>query len=258
MSPDMANGEVPGTQYGFSDSGWMKAKLFDAWFRKQFLRYAPASRPLILVLDGHSSHYCPDTLKLAAENGVIIFTLPPNTTHLTQPLDKGVFGPFKIHWKRVCHDYQVSHPGRVVNDYNFCTLFSKAWIESMTCVNIVSGFSTTGVYPVNRDAIQLPGSSRTTEGIAAPCQLFTPFKRDPDDGLFSSSDISPAPTVNVAKRLNSFSDIVNQPTPKLAPRRIRPDSDGVMTGIELRQKAVAQTPKRGLKTPVCSSIGNVT
>ena len=62
MSPDMAIAEVPGTQYGFSDSGWMQAKLFDSWFRKHFMRYAPASRPLLLLLDGHSSHYCPDTI----------------------------------------------------------------------------------------------------------------------------------------------------------------------------------------------------
>ena len=145
----------------------MKAKLFNSWFRKQFMLYAPASRPLLLLLDGHSSHYCPDTIKLAAENGIIIFTLPPNTTHLTQPLDKGVFGPFKTHWKRVCHDFQVSHPGRVVNHYNFCSLFSKAWIKSMTCVNIMAGFGTTGV---NRDAIlsALPGESRLSEGIIVP------------------------------------------------------------------------------------------
>ena len=146
MSPDMAVGEIPGTQYGFSDSGWMMSKLFDSWFRKHFMRYAPVSRPLLLLLDGHSSHYCPDTLKLAAENDIIILALPPNTTHLTQPLDKGVFGPFKTHWKRVCHDFQVSHPGHIVNYYNFCSLFSKAWIESMTSVNIMAGFETTGIY----------------------------------------------------------------------------------------------------------------
>ena len=45
MSPEMAVGEIPGTQYGFSDSGWMKAKLFDSWFRKHFMRYIPASQP---------------------------------------------------------------------------------------------------------------------------------------------------------------------------------------------------------------------
>ena len=128
MTAEMAIGEIPGTQYGFSENGWTNSILFDSWFKKQFMRYAPASRPLILFLDGHSSHYCPDTINLAADNGIIIFTLPPNTTHLTQPLNKGVFGPFKQHWRRVCHDFKISHPGQVINDYNFCRLFSKAWI----------------------------------------------------------------------------------------------------------------------------------
>ena len=120
MTAEMAIGEIPGTQYGFSENGWTNRILFDSWFKKQFMRYAPASRPLILFLDGHSSHYCPDTIKLAADNGIIIFTFPPNTTHLTQPLDKGVFGPFKQHWRRVCHDFKIGHPGQVINDYNFC------------------------------------------------------------------------------------------------------------------------------------------
>ena len=113
MSPDMAVGELPGTEYGLSEKGWMNGDLFRAWFRKIFLRYAPASRPILLLLDGLSSHYNPDTIKMATENEVIIFTLPPNTTHITQPLDKGVFGPFKAHWKLVCHDYLLSHPGHV-------------------------------------------------------------------------------------------------------------------------------------------------
>ena len=177
----MAVGEIPGTQYGFSDSGWMKAKLFDSWFRKHFMRYIPASQPLLLLLDGHSSCYCHDTIQLAAENGIIIFVLPPNTTHLTQPLDKGVFGPFKLHWKRVCHDFQVSHPGQVVNRYNFCSLFNKAWIESMTCVNIMAGFETMGIYPVNQDVILavLPGEQRSSEGMIVPRSVFTPFKKSP-------------------------------------------------------------------------------
>ena len=156
ISVEMANGEIPGTQYGFSQNGWMQSNLFNSWLKKHFIRYAPASRPLLLLLDGHSSHYHLETIDFAAENGVV---LPPNTTHLTQPLDKGVFGPFYIHWKRVCHYFVISQPGKVVNEYNFCSLLSKAWLESMTTVNIVDGFQITGIYPVNREAIQLPGES---------------------------------------------------------------------------------------------------
>ena len=260
MSPDMAIGEVPGTQYGFSDSGWMQAKLFDSWFRKHFMRYAPASRPLLLLLDGHSSHYCPDTINLAAENGIIIFTLPPNTTHLTQPLDKGVFGPFKMHWKRVCHDFQVSHPGQVVNYYNFCSLFSKAWVESMTCINIVAGFKTTGVYPVNRDAIQLPGELKSTEGMMAPRPMFTPFKRAPEvDGLYTSADIPTQRRVDLLKR-PVCNVLTNQQTPKLKTQRIRPASDMVITSSEFRSKKgmtkadEVEKGSKGSRSPVKSEL----
>ena len=191
MAPDMATGEIPGTLYGFSDNGWINAHLFHKWFERQFLRYVPSSRPILLLLDGHSSHYCPDTLTLAAENGIIIFPLPPNTTHLTQPLDKGVFGPFKTYWRRVCHDFTVTHPGQVVNEYNFCQLFSKAWLESMTIGTIVGGFRTTGIYPLNRDAIQLPGETKVTDKYYnAPNLTFTPCKRIP---LSEISKINPHP-----------------------------------------------------------------
>ena len=35
--------------------------------------------------------YCPDTIRLAAKHQIILFALPPNTTHISQPLDKGCF-----------------------------------------------------------------------------------------------------------------------------------------------------------------------
>ena len=126
MTLNLTVGEVPGTVYGISDKGWMVQHLFKQWFERHFLRYAPAVRPLLLLLDGHSSHYCPETIPLASEEDVILFALPPNTTHLTQPLDKGVFGPCKIHWRRVCHDFRVSHLEQVVNIYNFICIHTAA------------------------------------------------------------------------------------------------------------------------------------
>lgn len=140
LSPELAKGEVPGTIYGLSKSGWMDMELFDVWFKRHFLRYAPAARPLLLLMDGHSSHFCLDTIYLAKEEGVILFVLPPNTTHLTQPLDKGIFGPLKIRWGEVCHVYLASHPGRVVTRYEFSELFSDAWLGTMTMRNIVASF----------------------------------------------------------------------------------------------------------------------
>ena len=83
-------GEIPGTIYGFSQSGWIDQDLFDKWFDKHFLQYAPAARPLLLLIDG-------GTIRKAAENKVVLFVLPPNTTHLrNSTLRQGVFWATKI------------------------------------------------------------------------------------------------------------------------------------------------------------------
>ena len=63
-------------------------EIFEDWFENHFLFHAPAARPFILLLDGHSSHYNINAIKLAAAARVMIFCLPPNTTHMLQPLDK--------------------------------------------------------------------------------------------------------------------------------------------------------------------------
>ena len=156
-------GEVPGTFYGLSDNGWMTAELFDQWFAHHFLLYAPSARPLLLLLDGHSSHFCPDFVRKAAQEDVIAFTIPPNTTHLTQPLDKGCFGPLKQKWKEVCHDFLVKNPGKVVTQFDFSQLLSSAWLMAMSMPNVINVFRTTGIYPVDRDKIQLPEQKLTPD-----------------------------------------------------------------------------------------------
>lgn len=107
-------------------------------------------------MDGHSCHYCPSTIRLAAQEQVILFALPPNTTHLSQPLDKGCFGPLKMAWREECHHYLAQHPGQVVTKFQFTPLFRNAWLKSMTVVNITGGFRVTGVYPVDRNALSPP------------------------------------------------------------------------------------------------------
>jgi len=113
LKPDMALGEVPGTMYRLSESGWMDAELFESWFDHHFLAHAPPMRPLLLLIDKRSSNFgC--LVKKAAKEQVIVFCLPPHTTHLTQPLDKGCFGPLKMYWREECQDYIASNPSKVV------------------------------------------------------------------------------------------------------------------------------------------------
>jgi len=95
LNYEWLKGEVTGTRYGLSDTGWADAELFEGWLVKHLLKHAVAGRPLLLVLDGHSTHYQPETIKYAHDNGVIMMCLPPHTTHESQPLDASVFKPLK-------------------------------------------------------------------------------------------------------------------------------------------------------------------
>ena len=76
-----------------------------------------------------------------------------------QLLDKGCFGPLKAYWKEECQGYLNKNPGRVVTRYQFSKILSKAWAKGM---NIIGGFKTTGVVPLNREAV-LPKSSQSEE-----------------------------------------------------------------------------------------------
>ena len=59
--------EVTGTSYGLSDSGWITTPLFEGWLIDHFLKYAVPGRPLLLLLDGHSTHYQPEVVCFAKE-----------------------------------------------------------------------------------------------------------------------------------------------------------------------------------------------
>ena len=121
-------------------------------------------------MDGHSTHYCPDLIKQAATEKVILFVLPPHSTHITQPLDKGCYSPLKIHWRQVCHDFYSKHPGRVVTVYDFSELFSAAWLAAMTGKNIISSFRNTGICPFIRFAIDIPDQSYKSFKPETLCQ----------------------------------------------------------------------------------------
>jgi hypothetical protein len=158
LRPELTDGEVPGTIYGLSRKGWIDSELFELWFFRHFLAHAPPVRPLLLLMDGHSSHYQPAVIIRAAEEGIILFTLPPHTSHLTQPLDKGCFRPLKKHWRQECWQYITSNPGKVVTRYQFSKLFRVAWEKGLTLTNCISGFRTTGIFPFNRSAVDQSGS----------------------------------------------------------------------------------------------------
>ena len=158
------NSEVPGSKYGVSDKGWINTDLFEGWLMEHFVVNAVSGRPLLLLLDGHSTHYQPEVVRFARDHDIIMLCLPPHTTHEAQPLDCGVFKPLKAQWTNVCHLYFQKNPGKVINKFNFNLLFSQAWLKALIPANIVAGFRTCGVYPFNPAAISVPEEPENSNG----------------------------------------------------------------------------------------------
>jgi len=148
----MVRGEVPESGYGLLTKGWINQELFEFWFKKCFLAYAPSTHPLLLLMDGRSSHYCPEVIRMATEDQIVVFALPPHTTHLIQLLDKSTFSSLKVCCRQVCHEFFVKNPGQVITRYNFRGLLSEAWYQAMTPRNS-AGFIVCGVFPFSRDVI---------------------------------------------------------------------------------------------------------
>ena len=163
LNMEWREGEVPGTSYGLSNKGWVDTELFRGWLTDHFLEHAVGVRPLLVLLDGHSSHFQPNLIRFAREHDIILFCLPPHTTHESQPLDASVFKPLKQNWQDACHDYVQTHPGKAVTKYQFSELLHKAWDKTMTPTVICAGFRRCGVYPFNPQAIDCSISTDNPE-----------------------------------------------------------------------------------------------
>ena len=121
---------------------------------------AVSFHPLLLLLDAHSTHFEPKSLELARKNKIIVFYLPPHTTHVCQLLDCSFFKPLKDYRRDECHKFYQKNPGLVISKHNFfCGIFREAWLKAISPSNIISGFKKAGVHPVNRNKVLLSSNN---------------------------------------------------------------------------------------------------
>ena len=118
------------------------------WF-EQFLDLVQ-ERPILLLFDGHLTHFSINVVKKALDNQVILVKLPPHTTDLMQPLDVGMFSPLKKAWDKLL----TAHTGfggskGAIRRSDFVNMLCSIWEESMPGKNAVAGFRATGMFPVD-------------------------------------------------------------------------------------------------------------
>jgi len=90
-----------GARYNRSKSGWFDSHCFEDWFESLLLpRLKRLQGKKVVIGDNLSSHISVKVLEFCQQNNITFIALPPNSTHLTQPLDVAYFAPMKIMWER--------------------------------------------------------------------------------------------------------------------------------------------------------------
>ena len=122
--------------YRTSKSGWMTTLFFELWFEKIFLVAAEKHRPqnytgpIILLYDGHSTHFSDKINKLASVHNVVILRFPSHSTHLLQPLDVSFFGPFKNILAQILRNKltgDLSGDKNTLDRVNFAGILKEVW-----------------------------------------------------------------------------------------------------------------------------------
>lgn len=150
------------------DNAWITAYSFTQWMEHIFIpsmQPTPEDRVLLLV-DNHTTHFTFETVKLAYDNGVDMFPLPRNSTHILQPLDVGVFGLYKKNVESKWAEQQMN--GDIDLALDRITLINTisdphVWKHSFGCVNVMGGWKNSGLFPFNPSMIQ---SSHLTPDVS--------------------------------------------------------------------------------------------
>lgn len=161
-------GGPKGTRFNRSKSGWFEGNIFEDWFESVALPYLKSlgDGPKAIIGDNLASHISANIVKQCTENNIRFILLPPNSTHLCQPLDLAFFSPLKTAWRKLLSEWKMKNRGAVRKD-QFPRLLKKGLdaIENNISANLKAGFKKSGIFPINKEEVLkcLPKKSMPNE-----------------------------------------------------------------------------------------------
>ena len=100
----------------------------------------------LLICDRHDSHITAEFITHCIDNKILLMILPPHSSHLTQPLDVGVFGALKKHIAAELYPLMRTRVSRI-QKVEWLTAFVAVHDKALSSKNILSGFRGTGIHP---------------------------------------------------------------------------------------------------------------
>ncbi|RLO02533.1 hypothetical protein DYB28_008570, partial [Aphanomyces astaci] len=98
---------VDGALVTTAPKAFMNSTIFNTWLIAfgEWKHEARGGHPAVMVLDNCSSHHCVESEWICEMYGILLVFLPPNATHLLQPLDVAIFRSYKRDIKNAVTTY---------------------------------------------------------------------------------------------------------------------------------------------------------
>lgn len=108
----------------------------------------------VVIGDSLSSHLSSHIIEMCKKEDIYFVCLPPNSTHLTQPLDVAFFYPMKVAWRKILSEWKSNSErlqNPVLQKQSFHSLLKKILnvLQPTIKITLQNGFRKCGirVYP---------------------------------------------------------------------------------------------------------------
>ena len=141
---------LAGTRIVTSKSGFTNDEITLAWL-KHYIENSnagPEADWKLLLMDNHGSHLISEFLILANDNHIRPFPFIPHLTHCMQPLDVGIFQPYK-RWHQVAIQEAIAENFVKYSTSRFLKDLTKIRNNTFKNSTIRHAFENSGMWPVN-------------------------------------------------------------------------------------------------------------
>lgn len=109
-------------------------------------------KPRLLICDGYESHVTLEFIIHCMFHNIVLLILPSHSSHITQPLDLGIFSPLKQHMATELHGI-VSSEVACLQKVEWVSVYARAQKKALCEENIISAYSTAGLFPFYPDKV---------------------------------------------------------------------------------------------------------
>ena len=218
----------PGAMYAKSTSGYIDSELYYVWLTEVFEPNTKHLGKRLLIIDGHGSHLTLAAIDKARELGIEMFSLPPHTTHILQPLDVALYGLLKTWFSKLMDKIQIikSATTRTVTicKIEFSAVFNLALEKTFTPVRVRNAFEVCGIYLFNPHVIKtsrlMPVEQQVTSAVtpaAAPFRPSAPATSGASASNFIQDQFS---TIDITAGVVTLTPSVSHPLQGVVPQRL--------------------------------------